>query len=314
MLLTAAVLLSYYYMVYERRKRATIFGNIHLIEKTHGFKRFQISPWIAVTKLIVVILLYLIATQALQVYYIRPAENTAYIILLDSSASMSATDYEPSRIAAAKQVAEEWTRLLPQDTLEGLIVYSDRIETHIPPTRSRERIPQAIRQVEVNYTHIGTDLDAALREALTDFTLRAENQSKVLLLITDGTAQPDPLILSRIKEAGIRIFAFGIGSENDTRSSLLVEQALRELQEESPGINTSTYVSQDLNMSLLRRLAEETQGKAYHVRDRAELYAKLQEATLETVPVALSGTAYIVGLIIILLLSEFILAARLGGL
>ncbi len=312
-LLAAAVLLSYYYMVYERRKRATIFGNIHLIEKTHGFKRFHISPWIALTKLVVVILLYLIATQSLQVYYIRPAENTAYMILLDSSASMSAADYEPSRIAAARQVAEEWTRLLPEDTLEGLIAYSDRIETHVPLTRDHEQVLEAIRQVRVNYTHIGTDVDAALRKAITDFQLRAANQSKVILLITDGTAAPDPLIISRLKELNIHVFAFGIGRENETQTSL-IQEALRELEQENPGVNTTTYVSQALNMSLLTQLARETGGQAYRIENREELYQRLQEATLETVPVALSGTAYIVGLIILLLLSEFILAAKLGGL
>ena len=105
--------------------------------------------------------LQLVAIGALIVALARPQthdhlrtsriEGTDIVIALDISGSMSAKDFEPTRFAAAKEVASKFVNQRTDDNM-GLVVFAGESLSLMPLTNDRAALMNAIRPV--SYTHM----------------------------------------------------------------------------------------------------------------------------------------------------------------
>lgn len=77
-----------------------------------------------------------------------PVNKAAVVIALDTSKSMLADDIKPSRLDAAKRIAEEFIKLAPATTQIGLVSFSDRASNLVPPTTDREQLLEALKRVK----------------------------------------------------------------------------------------------------------------------------------------------------------------------
>ena len=293
--------LAFYSFAFMRRKRASYFGNIKTLERVHGFKRFHLSPVILIVKLVVVSMLFLVATDSLQIGRFQPIGDTDYVLLIDTSPSMTQTDYNPNRLTAAKNIASDWVRVLPNGTRVGLVSFSRDLGPTVELTFNRELVRSQIERVEVDLNQTGASPDFAIQYATN--MLNDSTNKRAILLFTDGTSEVDPSTIRLAQNLAVRIYAFGIGSE-DAR-----EYDLSDIPEEL----WDTFDRLEFNFTRLERLSEETNGTAYRIANQDELRQAFRDATYEESAVELNSAFYVLILIALISIIELFVYSYLGG-
>ncbi len=276
-----------------------MFGNIKTLERVHGFKRFSPSPLILVIKVGIVCLLFLTATESIELRKQQLSSDRDYVLLIDSSSSMSKTDFNPNRLTAAKTISREWLRALPNSTRVGFIAFTSTVTSSLPLSHDKLTIQDEIEEISIDYAESGTNLDFALNTALDQ--LERSDLNRTVLLFTDGADDVEKLTIARANSLGVQIDIFGIGSrESENR---VIDEEFRDF-----------YQTLELNFTKLEELSNSTDGKAYKISSIDELRSSFQQATLETIHVKLNTTYYIVLLIALLSISELVIYSRFGAL
>lgn len=300
-LLLVFTTLAFYSFAFMRKNRASRFGNIKTLERVHGFRRFHISPGILILKLFIVSTLFLVATDSLQVGRLQPIADTDYVILIDTSLSMTQTDYNPNRLTAAKNIASDWVRVIPNGTHVGLIAFSRDLGVTVDLTLNKDRIRDEIARVEVDLNQTGASPDFAIQYAVN--MLNDSTNKRAILLFTDGTSEVDPSTIALAQNFNVRIFAFGIGSE-DAR-----EYDLSSIPEEL----WDTFDRLEFNFSRLERLSSLTNGTAYQIGNQNELQQAFRDATYQESAIQLNSAFYVLILIALISILELFVYAHLGG-
>src|SRR5581483_8003971 len=95
--------------------------------------------------------LFLLALTALLIGMARPAavitvprQQSAVMLVLDTSGSMASTDLRPSRIAAAKQAARAFIESLPQQIQVGLVSFNGAASVRTPLTHDHNAALDAL--------------------------------------------------------------------------------------------------------------------------------------------------------------------------
>jgi len=141
-------------------------------------------------------------------------EGIDLVIALDISGSMTAMDFKPNRLEAAKDVAVEFISDRPNDRI-GLVIFSGETFTQCPLTTDHAVLKNLFRDIRSGMIEDGTALGDGLATAVN--RLRGSKAlSKVIILLTDGvsnTGAVDPRSAAEIaKLYGIRIYTIGIGT------------------------------------------------------------------------------------------------------
>ncbi len=177
------------------------------------------------------------------------------MVLLDSSKSMWADDFKPSRLQRAKWGLEELVKELQGDRI-GLVTFAGEGSLLCPLTLDYAAFMMNLDDIFPGIVPKGgTNLAAGIRRSLESFEAAGE-ADRVLLVITDGESHEGDLdeVIRELKAENIRVFAIGIGSP---------EGALIPLQgEESPFLRNrrDEVIKSRLDEESLIRLAQETQG------------------------------------------------------
>ena len=107
--------------------------------------------------------------------------GNSMIIIIDTSASMAATDAEPSRIEAAKQQAQALSQEVPENTRITVIAAGENTEILVSASQDRKLTQQAINSIS---TPMGnSDLTTAL-QITSAITSRQPNTD--IILLSDG--------------------------------------------------------------------------------------------------------------------------------
>lgn len=231
-------------------------------------------------------LFYLIALTILIIALARPEavvgvpriEGTV-ILAFDISASMAATDLEPTRLEAAKAAARAFVERQPPSVRIGLVAFSDTGLAVQIPTYNQDEILAAIRRLDpARGTSLGNGMLVSLSvvDAKPEETNYYSNltpqptptptpvpagtyTSGVIVLLTDGenTEEPDPMEAAQIAaDRGVRIYTIGIGSAAGTVLNI-------------EGFNVFTQ----LNEPLLQAIAQLTNGVYFNAQSEDELLA-----------------------------------------
>jgi Ca-activated chloride channel family protein len=190
------------------------------------------------------------------------------ILCMDVSGSMGNRDIPPSRMDAAKEVAEEFVRSRPVDRI-GLVIFSGESFSSTPLTTDRNTLITQIRTLESRrFLRDGTVIGEGLATAV-DRLSESKAKSKVIILLTDGKEDPpetrliDPLTALEIaKQRGVKIYSIGMGA----RPSTIVE-----LPEGGEGESRRNPAVDFLDEELLRSIATETGGQFFRARDKEGL-------------------------------------------
>lgn len=214
--------------------------------------------------------LQIIAIAALIVALARPQthdhlktsriEGTDIVIALDISGSMSASDFEPSRFVAAKDVATKFVNTRANDNM-GLVVFAGESLSLMPLTNDRAALANAIRQVEMGELTDGTAIGDGLASAINRIA-SGKAKSKSIILLTDGTNNagdvPPSTAAQIAKQKGIKVYTIGVG----TNGSIKIKDPY--------GFSTTTMETK-IDEASLRQIANLTGGKYFRATDERML-------------------------------------------
>ncbi|MCX7020284.1 MAG: VWA domain-containing protein [bacterium] len=135
------------------------------------------------------------------------------IVAVDTSNSMLAQDYKPSRLERAKQLLQNILWSMKGDRL-GIMAFAGNAYMKCPLTLDYAMARTALDSLDVNAVPTqGTAIGGAIDTAVSAFKTSSQGQ-RVLVLLTDGEDQGSKPIeaAERAKAAGVRIYTIGIGT------------------------------------------------------------------------------------------------------
>ncbi|MGA0369470.1 MAG: VWA domain-containing protein, partial [Kiritimatiellia bacterium] len=182
-------------------------------------------------------------------------EGLDLLVLMDTSNSMRADDFKPTRLQRAAWGVEELVSELKGDRI-GLIAFAGEGVLQCPLTLDYGAFLMNVHDLFPGIVpRGGTNLQAALEKALDSF--EEENEAdRVILLITDGESHQGDLdpVIRRLNDAKVRVFAVGVGTP---------EGSLIPLDENADVFlknRNQEVVKSSLNEAPLQELASGTDG------------------------------------------------------
>jgi Ca-activated chloride channel family protein len=271
-LLSIPILIGLYLRVIQKRKQAVSdLGPLGILQdssgKSLGFRRHA-PPFF----FLIGLSLLLFGTSRPEMLVNLPRTEGTVILAFDVSSSMTADDFSPTRIDAAKAAARAFIEEQPNTVMIGIVAFSNGGLIVQQPTNDQNALLATIeRLTPQGGTSLGhgifTSLNAIAGEPLTinETTLEEDtpdiqidnSSSAVIILLTDGenTNEPNPLEIAQVAaESGVRIYPVGIGSQDGT----IIEV---------DGFNIITQ----LNKTMLEEIAKLTNGSYYFAEDEESL-------------------------------------------
>lgn len=210
--------------------------------------------------------LQLVAIASLIVALARPqtydsersskVEGTDIVLCLDISSSMLATDLQPTRFQAAKEVASKFVNQRPDDNI-GLVVFSGESLSLMPLTPDKAALVNAVSNVQMGALNDGTAIGDGLSSAINRL-VTGKAKSKSIILLTDGTNNAGdvaPTTAAQIaKQKGIKIYTIGVG----TNGSIKITDPY--------GFSTTTMETK-IDEQALKGIADLTKGKYFRATD-----------------------------------------------
>lgn len=214
--------------------------------------------------------LQLVAIGAMIVAICRPqtfdSKNTSKIegtdiaIALDISSSMLATDLEPNRLNAAKEVAQKFINQRVNDNI-ALIVFSGESLSLMPLTNDRAALVNSVRNINPGVLNDGTAIGDGVSSAINRLT-SGKAKSKSIILLTDGTnnaGEVAPFTAAQLaKQKGIKIYTIGVGTNGTIQIT------------DPYGFSTTTMETK-IDEGTLKNMSDLTKGKYFRATDSKTL-------------------------------------------
>lgn len=193
-------------------------------------------------------------------------EGTDIVLALDISSSMLATDLEPNRIDAAKEVASKFVSQRPNDNV-GLVVFSGESLSLMPLTTDKAALVNAIANTKTGSLNDGTAIGDGIASSINRL-VSGQAKSKSIILLTDGTnnaGEVAPATAAQIaRQKGIRIYSIGVGT-NGTISIT------------DPYGFSTTQMETKIDEEALKNIAAVTGGKYFRATDSRMLRQVFEE-------------------------------------
>jgi Ca-activated chloride channel family protein len=201
------------------------------------------------------------------------------ILCIDVSGSMTAQDFTPNRLEAAKKVATDFVNRRLTDRI-GVVIFSGESFTQCPLTTDHSVLVNAISNIRNGLLEDGTAIGSGLSTSV-DRLRNGNSPSKVVLLLTDGENNGgliDPQTAKEIARTfSVRVYTIGVGSDG---------YAPKPIQTPLGVVMEREKVS--IDEKLLTEIATQTGGRYFRAKDNeglAEIYSNID--LLEKTPVSL---------------------------
>jgi Ca-activated chloride channel family protein len=271
-LLLAVVPVLFLALNWTKRKKSThsvLFSGCDFLS-AQGRSRLGISTAVSVMRCLALVLLVPVAA-GIEVPAARldSAQDSALVIVLDISSSMTADDFAPAgRLEEAKKHLERFVAGAPATEM-GVVVFAGTPRLVVPVTNDYEAVRRAIAGIEaVGYGEDGTAIGTALASAVNRLR-NVRQQRREILLITDGVNNSGavaPLDAARLARAlGVKINAVGMGG--DSPSNYWVPSA--------QGVPYRMQARIEIDEKTLEQAASETGGSYARAKTSGELYRAL---------------------------------------
>lgn len=292
-LLNGIAILFYLAAKKKKRQRAMKFGNYETLQKIAGKNFLKSSNILLVMKIMALTALIIGISQPVLEREI-PSTNSDYVIALDSSTSMLASDIEPNRFRSAKTTSKEFVDVLSNETNVGLVSFAGEVSRESSLTNKPEL------KTAIDNTETGTTAGTAIGDALyaSSSLLLDSNRSRTVILITDGRNNVGSGINESIEYAqthNVTINTVGIGEANRSTEDF---GTIR-------GENASRAQYPNLDAQSLYRVSNQTGGELVTVSNQTSLqnaFFQFEETTVET-----ELSRYFIFLALFLILTEWTL-------
>jgi Ca-activated chloride channel family protein len=223
LVLPVALIVAYLLLQRSRPKAAARFASTDLLAsvlpKRSGWQRHL--PWAALLLSIVVGALAFAQPAAEQR---TPKDRATVMLVLDTSASMTANDIAPSRLQAAQASARSFVDGLPKGIQVGLVTFDKTARLDVGPTNDRAALQSAIDAMQVGPgTATGAGIDLGLG-AIAGVPAGEDGTKApaVMVLMSDGTptvgsgdSSPEQSVADatdRARAAGVPVTTIAFGT------------------------------------------------------------------------------------------------------
>ena len=222
--------------------RALKFANYSVIEKITG-KRIISKNWILLFVRLIILSCLILSAAGATYWFNSRGSDFDYGLAIDVSASMTADDYTPNRLGAAKQAALDFVDIAGAGTKIGIITFTgttflkQRLGDDISSTK---KTIEEIRIESVGGTAIGDTLVTGSNL----FFSGDEERDNILVLLTDGQSNVglDPgEAIPFLLDNNVLVYTVGIGTleggnfVGDVGVSRLDEETLKFIAIETGG-------------------------------------------------------------------------------
>ncbi len=186
------------------------------------------------------------------------------MICIDLSASMNATDIQPSRLERIKFELKNIVEAFSTDRI-GIIIFSNEAFMQCPLTYDQNALNLFLETLHTNLvpsagTDFGPPLTMSLEKIIDEEELVSKPKSKVIILISDGEdfGENTKKIAKEIKEKEIKLFTLGIGTT--TGAKIRTRRGFKTDR-------TGKEVVSKLEPKSLKNLAKTTGGVYYEISE-----------------------------------------------
>ena len=257
----------HFYSIRKARGNSIKFANFDAIARIKGIDLYSKNISIFILDVLIIISLIL-SLSGLSIYLDRTGSTFSFVIAIDSSESMGASDITPNRIGAAKDLAIDFVNSLPEETKIGVISFSENTFIEQELTSDKKLLSEKISKINIT-DNGGTDVYEAI--SISKYLLKDE-ENKGVILLSDGQINTGNIdsIINHARSDNIIIDSIGIGT--------------------TVGGTTSFGISR-LDEDTLKTISANTSGKYFNINNRDEFkgaFDQIAPSVLRTVPYSLS--------------------------
>lgn len=248
------LIITHFFLLRHAKRKAMKFANFMIIKRVTG-ERLITKNYTILFLRIAIITCAILAVAQTHLWYEGRTNVDEYVIAIDTSASMTAEDFDPSRLEVAKRYALQFTDALDKDTRAAVVSFSGLTFIEQALTDDRAAIKDALLRLEPVAS--GTDIPGAIITS-TNVLINSE-KGRAIIIITDGSNTIEDFHSKSIQRAityakmnRAKVYAVGVG--RDMLSPI--------------GYLPQYYnVSAQFNQNNLELIANETGGKYYAAQD-----------------------------------------------
>jgi len=189
-------------------------------------------------------------------------EGVDIVLCVDVSGSMTAQDFTPNRMEAAKKVAGEFIDRRLTDRI-AIVIFSGESFTQCPLTTDRAVLHSAVENIRNGLLEDGTAIGDGLSTSV-DRLRSSKSKSKVVILLTDGENNGGLIGPDNAKEIakafGIKVYTIGVGTDGYAPFPVKTDLGVVMQQQKVT-----------IDEKLLKAIAGETGGKYFRATDNASL-------------------------------------------
>jgi len=248
LLLVPFFIFVYFFSLAYNKKKAILFANFEAMERFYGLEFFS-KNFLALYINIGILVLIVFALAGTSLAFNADTSSFSYVIAIDSSGSMAATDIIPTRLAAAKIEAKDFVDSLPLGVEVGLIGFSGDALVYQTLSTSKIKLKMAIDALTFGRIR-GTNIYNALISANKLFKGR---QLKSVILLSDGQLNigSAPQVIKYANQNNLLVNTIALGTKAGGNM----------------GFGTVSKVDEDF----LKSLAMNTGGKFFRVKNSEDM-------------------------------------------
>lgn len=184
------------------------------------------------------------------------------VLCIDVSGSMTAQDFTPNRMEAAKKVAIDFINHRTSDRI-GVVIFAGESFTQCPLTTDHYVLKTQISQIRNGLLEDGTAIGSGLATSV-DRLKNSKAKSKIIILLTDGVNNGGLIDPSTAKEIAktfkIKVYTIGVGTDGYAPTPVSTPMGI---------VMQSQKVS--IDEGLLKNIANETGGKYFRATNNRSL-------------------------------------------
>lgn len=261
-----------------------VFANFEALERFYDIEFFS-KNFVALYLHVAIILFFILSLAGMAVSFEADTSAFSYVVLIDSSQSMSSQDFVPNRLEVAKDMAGRFINLLPVGVEVGVISFSG--DAQVLQVLDSAKFKSTMALDQINFGKVsGTNIYNAL---LTANKLFEGRTMKAVVLISDGQLNVGdaPQVRDYVVRNKLIVNAIAIGTKEG-------------------GVTDLEIVSQ-VDEDFLKAIAFNSGGSFFSAQNPEELEESLQTLSTTNRPVTLDLSFYLMIAGIVLLTLNWIL-------
>jgi Ca-activated chloride channel family protein len=262
------VVTHYAFLKYTRR-RALKFANFQALKRVTDDKVVTKNHIILIVRAIIIVCLIL-AIAGTTLWYKGITNNNDFILAVDTSSSMTAQDFKPTRIGAAKNYLNTFVDNLNSQSNIGVISFSGVAFIEHMPSTNKNEIKTSISEITAAPVG-GTDIAGAIITGVN--MLIGSKNGKLMILLTDGsntvsyfTKDPIDEAIKYAKSNSVSVYTIGLGTVGGPIGYLPEYYNVSSVFDETP----------------LQKIANETGATYYYAGNNQELDATYKDILTNT--------------------------------